>query len=64
MTAKGHVTSPESLLWFFASNPVITLHSTFYLVMGKLLAQVLAEMFIFELEKLSCVYVKSLLEFG
>lgn len=48
--AKGHVTSPESALRLPASNPVITFHSAFYLVMGKLLAQVLlAEMFTFEL---------------
>lgn len=55
---------PKGMLhWKLTSNPVITFHSTFYLVKGKLLAQVLAEMFTFELEKLSCVYVKSLLDF-
>lgn len=50
-------------MFCFASNPVITFHSTFYLVKGKLLALELVEMFTFELQKLLSVYVKSLLEF-
>lgn len=61
MTAKGHVTSPESLLCFVLRQTLSSL--SIYLVKGKLLAQELVEMCTFELQKLLSVYVKSLLEF-